>query len=78
MKPHPSIFRAALHRIGATADEALMVGDSMKHDVLGASQVGMRAVLLARSGLVGDRPQDIPVISSLLELPALLATGCAG
>ena len=75
MKPHPSIFRAALHRIGATADEALMVGDSMKHDVLGARQVGMGAVLLARSGLVGDLPQEIPVISSLLELPALLATG---
>ncbi|MDP6581755.1 MAG: HAD family hydrolase, partial [Vicinamibacterales bacterium] len=32
MKPHPSIFEAALLEIGVSADEALMVGDSISHD----------------------------------------------
>ena len=73
MKPHPSIFSAALTRIDARADEAVMVGDSFKHDVEGAIRAGMRGVLLHR----GDTPTapglaDVSVIRSLRELPALL------
>lgn len=33
MKPHPSIFTAALQLLGVEAAEAVMVGDSFKHDV---------------------------------------------
>ncbi len=44
-KPDPAIFRAALRRVGARADEALFVGDRLREDVLGARAVGMRAVL---------------------------------
>lgn len=78
MKPHPSIFETALRAVGVEADEALMVGDSIKHDVVGARQVGMRAVLLARSGWVDERLEAVPVISSLRELPAVVATGSTG
>jgi HAD superfamily hydrolase (TIGR01549 family) len=73
MKPHPSIFEAALARAGVVAAESLMVGDSLKSDIKGALSVGMGAVLLRRSG---DIPQALPpgvtVIRSLLELPPLL------
>jgi putative hydrolase of the HAD superfamily len=71
MKPHPSIFEAALRGAGVTAADSIMVGDSMTHDVDGARRLGMRGVLVARSGLV-YAPPDIPVIQSLRELPALL------
>jgi len=73
MKPHPSIFETALMRAGVSAHESVMVGDSLKADVEGALAVGMRAVLLRRSG---DTPADLPpgvvVIRGLGELDDLL------
>ena len=57
MKPHPSIFRAALELMGVTADAAVMVGDSLSQDVAGARRTGMRGILIARGGL---RSQSIP------------------
>ena len=49
-----------------------MVGDSVPHDIEGALRLGMRGVLVARSGLSMGCPPDIPVIQSLRELRALL------
>ena len=75
MKPHPSIFTEALHLLGVAAAEAVMVGDSFKHDVLGALNVGMRAVLLNRGDAAAPRvaaDHAVPVIHSLRELPPLL------
>jgi HAD superfamily hydrolase (TIGR01549 family) len=75
MKPHPSIFSAALQLLGVGAAEAVMVGDSFKHDVEGALNVGMGAVLLNRGDAAapavgGDH--RVPVIRSLHELPRLV------
>ena len=75
MKPHPSIFTAALQLLGVEAGEAVMVGDSFKHDVQGALKVGMRAILLNRGDAAaptveGDR--RVPDIHSLRELPPLV------
>ena len=78
MKPHPSIFEEALRMVGVAADEALMVGDSMKHDIVGALGVGMRGVLLVRSGLLDERLEAVPVISSLRELPAVVSACSTG
>ena len=72
MKPHPSIFEAALRKVGVPAAEAVMVGDSLLHDVAGARQVGMTGILLARSGPPRTDADGIPVIRSLGELPTLL------
>ena len=49
-----------------------MVGDSLAHDIEGARAIGMRGVLVARSGAPDGVPEDIPVIKSLRELPPLL------
>jgi putative hydrolase of the HAD superfamily len=74
MKPHPSIFSAALQLVNVEAAEAVMVGDSVRQDVEGAICAGMRAVLLQR----GDTPTmsaaelGVPVIRSLRELPHLV------
>ena len=72
MKPHPSIFEAALRETETRPEEAVMVGDSFAHDVEGARRLGMRGVLLSRSGQAPVCPPDIPVIRSLRELPDLL------
>jgi putative hydrolase of the HAD superfamily len=75
LKPHPSIFEAALRLIAVEPHEAVMVGDSVKHDIEGAMRVGMRGVLLQRSqqGIHVDAiASHVPVIHSLHELPAVL------
>ena len=72
MKPHPSIFEEGLRRAGVVASEAVMVGDSVPHDIHGALRLGMRGILVARSGLSTGAPADVPVIQSLRELRALL------
>ena len=72
MKPHRSIFEAALQRIGSTPQNAVMVGDSLLHDIEGARSIGMRGVLVARSRVPEAVPAEIPVIRSLRELPGLL------
>ncbi len=74
MKPHPSIFAAALAAACVQAHEAVMVGDSLKADVRGALGAGMGAVWLRRTGDDSDaRPGHVPLIRRLHELPPLLA-----
>ena len=72
-KPDPALFRLALQRAGASAVDAVMVGDSYERDVLGARSAGIaRAVLVDRHK--ARTVDDVPVISSLLSLPAALST----
>ena len=76
LKPHPSIFNAALQLLGVEPPDALMVGDSVGQDIAGARRVGMRAVLVRRGA--EDQPfggavdPQVPVIRSLDELIPLL------
>lgn len=49
-KPDPAIFRYALEKAGVTAESALMVGNSLHHDVAGALAVGLRAIWVNREG----------------------------
>jgi putative hydrolase of the HAD superfamily len=72
MKPHPSIFEAALQQIGVPAAASVMVGDSFTHDIAGAQGVGMRGVLVHRSAAPISAPAAVPVIRTLTELPGLL------
>jgi HAD superfamily hydrolase (TIGR01662 family) len=72
MKPHPSIFEAALRQAGVEAKDAVMVGDSVAHDIEGARRVGMRGVLVHRSGESVSAPPDVSVIRDLSELVALV------
>ena len=51
-KPDARVFEAALSRLGGTADEAVMIGDSWSSDILGATEMGIRAIWLNRY----DRP----------------------
>ena len=73
MKPHPSIFEAAMTQAGVTAGESMMVGDSVPHDIEGARRTGMRGVLVHRSGTPAPEDAGVPVIASLTELVKLLS-----
>ena len=77
MKPHPSIFEAALRLVDVPPSEAVMVGDSVSQDVEGALRAGMRAVLLHRGDGTHPRARElalagVPVLRSLSDLPDLL------
>ncbi len=51
VKPHASIFVAALQALDVAPDETAMVGDSYEDDIEGARALGIRAILLDRDGL---------------------------
>lgn len=77
MKPHPSIFRAALDLMDVAAADALMIGDSVRHDVEGALRAGMRAALLHRGETPHPREAELAdrgvrTLRTLTELPHIL------
>ena len=55
------------------AEAAVMVGDSLVHDVNGAMRVGMHGVWLVRGDRAPDPTPAVTTIGSLRELPALLS-----
>lgn len=81
-KPSEAFFGAALAELGRAPRDAVMVGDDIRSDVLGAQSLGMTGVLV-RTGKY--RPTDLAdasaapdhVISGIGELPVLLESmGC--
>lgn len=78
-KPAAQIFQHALEATGADPRRAIHVGDSYRNDVLGARRAGIRPVLIDRptsdpARRRADLPpgDDVPVVSDLTELLALL------
>lgn len=72
-KPDPGIFQIALDRVGATADEAVMVGDSWANDVVGATRAGIRAVWFNPDRKpVPAEPAGVGAIESLTPTADLL------
>lgn len=71
-KPNAKIFHYALALGESEPSRALHVGDSLVADVQGAEAVGMKGVLLDRSG---TRHVENPMIRDLTELPQLIRSG---
>jgi putative hydrolase of the HAD superfamily len=72
-KPHPTIFQAALERLGVEPEAAVMVGDSIEDDIEGASTVGIRGVLLDRENRypdVAEKLTDLRALPAALGLPS--------
>ena len=65
-KPDPAIFAHVLEALDADPAEAVMVGNSLDHDVAGARAAGIRAVWVNRFG--HERPAD----EALVEVHTLL------
>jgi FMN phosphatase YigB (HAD superfamily)/ASC-1-like (ASCH) protein len=72
-KPHPDIFHQALSQMGVPVERALYLGDSYKHDVVGARNAGVDVILLDRDG-AADAP-DCPVVRDLWGVFEFLAEG---
>lgn len=53
-KPDARIFQLALDRMGTVPGKTVMVGDSLKRDVAGAQQVGIRGIWINRDGCEPD------------------------
>lgn len=77
-KPHPDIFQTALDFFDLPAAQAVMVGDFLQADVLGANRLGMGSVWITRRiDVESARPllehiQPQRTIAALSDLPALL------
>jgi putative hydrolase of the HAD superfamily len=69
IKPHESIFRAALSLLDVEPAQAAMVGDSVEEDIQGALALGMKAFLIDRNGRYPDAAEALP---DLWALPAAL------
>jgi len=70
-KPSPSIFAAVLELLGVDAEEAAMVGDSLRDDVEGARALGMRGILVDREDRypgVEGRLRDLTGLAEALGL----------
>jgi len=65
-KPHPAIFKAALHSMNVSPEQSLYVGDVFSVDYAGATRVGMQAILFDVSGAY--RESGLPRVESLAEL----------
>ena len=76
-KPDPAIFHIALERVGSSAADAVMLGDSWAADIVGAARAGIRAVWF--NPLRKPRPADPPGVAEIASLapedalPVLLA-----
>jgi putative hydrolase of the HAD superfamily len=70
-KPDPRLFRCALERLGARAEETAYVGDIFRVDVLGARAAGLFAILIDPLGVHADKACER--VSTLAEVGALLA-----
>ena len=69
VKPHASIFVAALQALDVRPEQTAMVGDSYEDDIEGARALGIRAILLDRDAVMPDAPDRI---DTLFALPAAL------
>ena len=75
IKPHDTIFRAALERLEVEPEEAAMVGDSPDDDVQGARALGMRGFLVDRENRYPEFEGRLP---DLYALPAALGLSRPG
>jgi len=72
-KPHIDIFKFALNKANAKANESIMIGDDLLVDVVGAVQSGMQAILFDPNEKY-KKSKNQQKIKNISELPYLLTT----
>jgi HAD superfamily hydrolase (TIGR01662 family) len=73
-KPEATFFNAVLHDLGCSPSQALVVGDTLMEDVIGAQRAGIQAIWFRPHR---DRISDFPLcpcIHHFSELPGCLAS----
>lgn len=72
-KPDPRIFRLGVEALGLKPGEVLVIGDSLRKDILPAESIGCRVAWLKGKGWTADEdaqthPSQIAAISDVLTL----------
>lgn len=72
-KPDPAIFRLGVEALGMRPDEVLVVGDSLKKDILPAESIGCHVAWIKGKGWTADEdatmhPSQIGSLNELLDL----------
>lgn len=68
-KPNPWIFRYALERLGVTPAQAVMIGDTLDTDIMGARAAGVPSVLVE----TGSPIPHVTPVAPALRLPDIRA-----
>lgn len=71
-KPDPAIFQMGVDALGLKPEEVLVVGDSLKKDILPAESIGCQTAWLKGKGWTAEEdaqthPSQIPSLPSLIE-----------
>ena len=69
-KPQPGIFQLALSRLGLSAAETIMVGDTLETDIAGGAAAGLRTVQV-ESGNADSGNEDIVPALRIADVAAL-------
>ncbi len=71
-KPNPKIFWEVLNQLNISPEQAVMVGDNMSRDILGANEVGITSVWINHEGSTDmenvEPDYEISRLSELLKL----------
>ena len=73
-KPSPIIFERALMELGSAPDSTVMVGDTYEADIVGAKNMGMKAIFVDADGSQAEE-HDLAdaVVRSIGEIAEILA-----
>ena len=71
-KPEPDLIEVALEKVGAEADDAILVGDTI-YDVIAASRAGVRTIGLLSGGVSGAELLGAGAVAVYDDAAALLA-----
>jgi len=71
-KPDPSLFEHALSRLALKKEEAIMIGDNLMTDILGANRAGITSVWINRHQKQRNEIKPVYEIKSLAELFPIL------
>lgn len=66
-KPDPEIFRLALEASGSRADETIVVGDSVKNDIMPSLSIGCRAIRIKGEGWTDREEPRSPGVKEILS-----------
>jgi len=65
-KPNPKIFKYALKKSKAKANESIMIGDNFEADILGAKNVGMHTIFCEFNGEIAT--EKVITVNKLSEI----------
>ncbi|MCP3741033.1 HAD family hydrolase [Rossellomorea sp. BNER] len=71
-KPDQEIFKYALSKLNVNVNEAIMIGDNLMTDILGANRAGIKSVWINRNNQKYDQVIPNYEINSLEELHRIL------